>query len=162
MKHGFGVWFAGIHLGGGVAVQQPGAVLVVGFEAVHLCWKHIYWSVFEAFAGIYFRRPSECQNECHPRWEFLTAGTRLGYPLLLGPKKRHELRFGVGFAYASLSNLDAPSINSFVLIPGVRYQISAFIASLQIILPTLYDRSHRYPASLFLTVGISLRDLNHI
>ncbi len=162
MKHGFGVWFLGVHLGGGVAVQQPGGVLVAGFEVVHLCWKSIYWSVFETFAGIYFHRPSECQDECHPRIEFFTAGTRVGYPLLLGPNKRHELRFGLGLAYASLSNLDEPSIHSVVLIPGIRYQISAFIASFQIILPTLHDRAHRYPASLFLTVGISLRNLNHL
>jgi hypothetical protein len=161
MKYGFGAWFGAVHVGGGLATHEMGGVLVLGFEAAHLCLRHVFWSVFEVNVGLHFLREEECQDECRPRWEFVTVGTRIGYPLLIGPAKRQELRFGLGVAWGSLTESGFEGRDSLVLIPGIRYQWALIIVSLQLILPTSLNTRKRYPAALFMSVGLSFGDLRH-
>lgn len=149
-KDGFGFWVLGAHVGAGIAARNTTAVLTLGVSAAHLCWKNIYWTVLEGSIGAN-------ANTWLP--EFVVVGTRVGYPLLLGARNQHELRFGVGIAAGwDDDNQHSPG---FVLIPGIRYQYALFVASFDALLPTIYDRSKRYPAVVSLSVGLSFKNVRH-
>ncbi len=140
----------GVHVGTGIATRNPTAVLTLRMSVANLCWKNIYWTVLEGSIGVNAKT-----------WlpEFTAIGTQVGYPLLLGARNQHELRFGVGIAAGwDHDNQHSPG---FVLIPGIRYQYALFVASVDALFPTIYDRSKRYPAVVFLSVGLSFKNIRH-
>ena len=149
-RDGFGFWGLGVHVGAGIAARNTTAVLTLRMSVADLCWKNVYWTVLEGSIGANAKT-----------WlpEFMAIGTQVGYPLLLGARNQHELRFGVGIAAGwDHDNQHSPG---FVLIPGIRYQYACFVASFDALLPTIYNRSKRYSAVVFLSVGFSFKNIRH-